>query len=341
MSIYEDMKGRLQEAGNLAEGSFALDNLAAVAAELERLEELGIEYMPNRFFPTLAWGEDLTVAAENFGVTRREAAPARVELTLTGEPGTAITPEMKAAAGELIYTCAAGEIGEDGKGMVTAVCDTPGAGGNVPAGAIGELVTAYAGIDSVTNEAAAYGGMDEESDEDLLRRVRARWENPSTGGNRGDYLRWALSVPGVSRAKVRTPGPGQVEVHILAAGNSEAGEALVAEVTEYIEAQRPLGAAVTVRSGEGVQVDVDVTALLGQGYDARTVQQAIAGELGTYLASLSFEKERVSYLKIADLLFVEGVEDVAAYTLNGDAESIALAYGQFPQLGEVAVHAGG
>lgn len=338
MSIFEDMKSRLQNAANLAEGGFALDNIAAVAAELERIEELGIDYMPYRFFPTMASGDDLTLAAANFGVERKAAMSATAVLTITGDVGTAIDSEIKAAAGDMIFVCSSGVIGSDGTVAVVAVCETAGAQGNVPIGAISEFVTAYAGLDSVANGAAASGGADEESDEDLIERVKVRWQNPSTGGNAGDYLRWALSVPGVSRARVFNPRAGNVNIYLVGSGNTTASSQLIARVAEYIEARRPVGANVAVQSATAVPVNVAITATLQDGYTAAVIKSALQAALGEYVAGISFRDDVVSYLRIADLLFVEGVSDVSAYTLNGGTTTLELEATQFPVLGTVTVN---
>ena len=339
MSTYETMRARLQNAENLLEGSFALDNLAAVAAELDRIEALGIDYMPNRFFPTLAEGDDLTRAAANFGVERRPAACAEVTLTILGDPGQEIGEDVKAAAGEMIFACReTAVIPADGAVDVYAVCETAGSQGNVAAGALDEFVTAYEGLTSVTNAGQSYGGADEESDEALRSRVLARWQSPSTGGNRADYVNWAMEVSGVFRARAFNPSAGNVTVSVVAAGNTEAGEELLESVEAHIEENRPIGANVTVESGEAVVLNVAIQAEIDESRTAQSIQQEIAQALEAYIESISFVENRVSYLKIADLLFVEGVLDVVSYTINGSDDSITLEETQFPQLGEVTVN---
>ena len=338
MSTYETMKARLRNAENLIEGSFALDNLSAVAAELDRIEELGVNFMPNRFFPTLAEGDDLTLAAANFGVERRPAAFAAVTLTIMGDPGALVDEEVKAAAGDMIFACReSAVIPDDGAVEVYAVCETAGADGNVAAGAIDEFITAYDGLTGVTNESQSYGGADEESDEALRGRVKARWQSPSTGGNRADYVNWALDVEGVAKARAFNPSAGNVEVYLVAAGNTEAGEELLEAAAAYIEENRPIGANVTVKSGEAVELNLSIQAKVKEGYTLMSAKQEIEAALETYIESISFVEDRVSYLKIADLLFVDGVEDITSYTINGGESSISLEETQFPKLGEVTV----
>lgn len=337
MGAYENIKERLQLAENMTEGSFGLDNALAVGEELDRIES-EVEYLPNRFFPTLAWGDDLTLAAANFGVERKAATAAKAILTIAGTAGTAIDGGIKAAAGDLVFVCGSAVIPSSGTVDVEAVCETAGAAGNVAIGAINEFLDIYEGLESVTNAAAASGGADEESDEDLLIRVKARWQNPSTGGNKADYERWALSVPGVSRALAMNPSAGNVSVYLIASGSTEADSALVASVKQYIESVRPIGASVTVASAAAKVINVAVTATIAEGYTAEGIKADMIAALGDYLAALGLSAGAVSYLRVADILFVDGVTDISAYTLNGDSASIALGSTEFAQLGTVTVN---
>lgn len=337
MGAYENIKGRLQLAENMIEGSFGLDNALAVGEELDRIES-EVEYLPNRFFPTLAWGDDLTLAAANFGVERKAATAARAILTIAGTAGTAIDAGIKVAARDLVFVCGSAVIPSSGTVDVEAVCETTGAAGNVAIGAINEFLDIYEGLESVINAAAASGGADEESDEDLLIRVQVRWQNPSTGGNKADYERWALFVPGVSRALALNPSAGNVSVYLIASGNTEADSALVESVKEYIESVRPIGASVTVASAAAKAINVAVAATIAEGYTAEGIKADMIAALGEYLAALGLSAGAVSYLRVADILFVDGVTDISAYTLNGGSASIALGSTEFAQLGTVTVN---
>ncbi len=338
MSVYEDMKARLLLAGNVMDGSFALDNIAAVAVEIDRMEQLGINYMPNRFFPTLAWGEALTLAAENFGIYRKGAVGSYVELLIEGEAGAVVSESVKAAAGEVVFVCMENAVvPENGSVCIRAKCEALGSVGNVPAGAISEFVTTYEGLIGVNNPEAASGGVDIESDEELRQRVLNRWQNPSTGGNMADYLRWSMEVAGVSRARVTNPSGGKINVYIVGAGNSLAQEELRLQVQEHIDEVRPVGANVNVISAIPLTVSLQVDVQIEQGYEVADIESAIEDALFDYLNELSFTQSRVSYLKLADLLFAPGVKDVISYSVNGTQTSITIPDGYFPMMGEVGV----
>lgn len=333
--IYDRLYARLSDPSSKAEGSFSTDNIASVATELARIQEMGIDFMPYRFFPTLATGDDLTVAAANFGANRKPALKAATVLVVTGEPGT--YNGIKAAAGEVIFALTGFSISSSGSAEVNAFCETEGTTGNAPAAAINEFVTTYAGLDSVTNASAATGGADEESDEDLLIRVKARWQTPSTGGNEGDYIRWALEVPGVSRVKPKTPVPGHIDLYIVGSGNVAPGAQLLADALAYVETQRPLGPQITTLSGEAVTANVSATVILRDGYTLSQAQTAIEKRLNEYFTGLAFAGTAISYAKLADLLFAEGVDDVESYTLNDGTSSIPLSDIQFVPAGVITI----
>lgn len=340
MSAYDNIKGRLQLAENLVEGSFALDNAAAVGEEIDRVDS-DIDYMPHRFFPLLAWGDDLTVAAANWGVERIGATAAIVTLAITGDVGTEIDDEVYVTSGDMIFRCSAATVGSDGTATVTAVCTTAGANGNVPAGAITDYAEAYEGLDTVINIAAATGGRDEENDADLLARIKARWNGVSQSGNKQDYLNWTLSVAGVSKAKVTRDTanhPGYVYIYVVGTNNTEASSSLVSETQAYIDSVRPIGATVVVSAAEAVSISVAVTATLLDGYTTETVKEAMEAAVSEYLSNMDFsDAMSISYLRLADLLFVPGVADISTYTINGGTVSLTLDADQFPILGGVTI----
>lgn len=336
MTIFEQM---LEKAGNagIVEGSFIADHMLAVAAELERVMDAA-EYLPNRIFPTLAEGDDLTLVATNFGTERHGAQYASAEITATGTAGTGFTGvQVCTKDGELIYDCEDGVIGNDGTAVVAAVCREAGEKGNAAAGEICDTVTTYDGIYTVKNERAASGGADEESDSHLRERVLSKLRNPGTGGNAADYKNWALSVDGVERVLVTSPAAGKVTVYITASGNAEAGAGLVSRVKAHIEMLRPLGADVTVVSGTAVPVNIAAKITTTEGADREKMTADIEKVFSDYLAECSFKSSTVSYLRIAELLFTESVSDVTGYSLNGGTDSITLEQGTFPVPGQVVI----
>lgn len=100
---------------------------------------------------------------------------------------------------------------------VAVVATTPGAGGNLPAGASLSLTTAVSGSDPALIVVSLTGGTDQETDTELRTRVLERIQQPPMGGDAEDYVDWALRVPGVTRVWVSPleMGIGTVTVRFM------------------------------------------------------------------------------------------------------------------------------
>ncbi len=131
-----------------------------------------------------------------------------------------------------------------------------GADGNTVAGQTLTLVTPVVGLDAEWTvdgdplDPAVGGGADEETQEALAARVENRAQNPPRGGAIGDYVSWALEVPGVGQAfeVVGLSGAGTITVFIVRADiDSPLPDAvLLAEVQEHLDEEAPLGVTVFV-----------------------------------------------------------------------------------------------
>ena len=130
-----------------------------------------------------------------------------------------------------------------------------------------------------------------------------------------------------------------MKVYIVGVGNTQASAELVQEVADNIEANRPVGANVTVLSGEPVTINLTVNVKLQTGYAASSVKALIEEAMQDWLETLTFNTNSVNYVKAATLLFVDGVSEVVSYEINGGTSSIALGDTQFPVLGTVTVNA--
>jgi uncharacterized phage protein gp47/JayE len=93
----------------------------------------------------------------------------------------------------------------------------PGSAGNQPAGTALSVATTVVGVVSSATVVSLDGGTDEENDDDLRVRVLQRIRQPPMGGAEHDYVRWALAVPGCTRAwcSPLEMGIGTVTVRVL------------------------------------------------------------------------------------------------------------------------------
>ena len=157
-----------------------------------------------------------------------------------------------AGANNVVYqTVVEGLIGADGFGNAPAVALTAGAIGNMPDGASVSVTPAIPGVMTASFLGDMTGGVDTETDDQLRERILFRIQNPPMGGSQADYVRWATSVPGVTRAWANCEiGPGTITVRFLMDdmypdNYGLPGEADILAVTNYIDKMRPVTVADT------------------------------------------------------------------------------------------------
>jgi len=137
--------------------------------------------------------------------------------------------------------------------QLTVVAVEAGAAGDSPAGTPLFLLSPVAGVQSTGSAATDIdGGLDVETDPQLLSRLLKRIRKPPHGGAESDYELWALEVPGVTRVWVYPlqMGAGTVTVLFVCDGETDIipSPAKVAEVQAYIDdpARSPVTAEVFV-----------------------------------------------------------------------------------------------
>jgi uncharacterized phage protein gp47/JayE len=129
-------------------------------------------------------------------------------------------------------------------------CLTLGTAGNLADGAPLTLVSPVAGIVSdavVDTSGTITAGIDLQSVADWRAEVMTRIRYRPQGGAVPDYIIWALEVPGIIKAFVKSPAPGDVNVYPLIAltGAARVPAALkLAEVLAYLTdpIRKPLAA---------------------------------------------------------------------------------------------------
>jgi len=143
-------------------------------------------------------------------------------------------------------TVTEGMIGADLFGTSDAVALTAGAVGNLLDGDQLTLAPPITGITTVTLLGDMTGGVDTETDDQLRERILFRIQNPPMGGSQADYVRWAMAVPGVTRAWAAPElGPGTMTVRFLMDdiypdNHGMPQESDIVEVYDYVNSKRPV-----------------------------------------------------------------------------------------------------
>lgn len=333
------LKTNLATTDNTAttvEGSFNADMLTANSIEFgQSYNEMNL--MIEAAFADTSWGDYLTMRAAEFGVVRKEATAAVVDLTITGTVGaTIIKGSLFATIEDLrFHTLSDVIVGSAGIVSVKSQCESTGEAGNVAAGMIIKIPYSIPGVTAVTNGQAATDGYTEETDAELLARYLLKIRTPATSGNTYHYQQWALSVPGVGQVKILPlwNGNGTVKVIIVDSDNATASSTLIQAVSNYIESVRPIGATVTVTSPEPLAINItaDIT---GTG-NIDTVKTAV----NSYFQANGFSISYVSIARIGKILLDSGITDYDNLQINGQTENIKLTADQLPVCGAVTLNA--
>ncbi len=326
------------------EGSFTWDAIAPVALELAELY-IQLGHLHRVSFVTASYGGYLDLRAQEWGLTRHPATHATGVITLTGTAGVVVPAGTKFRTGarvEFELTADAGiDAGGTGTGGIRAV--VAGTAGNVLAEAITEIPTAIQGLQSVTNAEPTSGGAEVETDDMLRERLLERMSRPATSGNIYHYIQWAKAVPGIGDARVVPiwDGPGTVKVVLLDNNRQPASAELVAEVVSYIEAERPIGALVTVVAATGVPIHVSATIAYDTGrYTLGEITTAVEQAIAAHLTQIAFRQDYVSYAKLGSVLMsVDGVTDYSTLLVNDGTANVILNDAEVPVLGTVTLSA--
>jgi uncharacterized phage protein gp47/JayE len=200
---------------------------------------------------------------------RKGATYAQGFVQFTGDAGTTIPvgTVLTGTNAVLYQTSTEGNIGSGGLGTAQAFSLTAGSIGNRPDGDTVLLTPAITGVTLATWLGDMTGGVDQESDDELRERVLFRIQNPPMGGSQADYVRWAMAVPGVTRAwAAPEQGIGTMTVRFMMDDMHPENHGLptvhdVVVVSDYIDQMRP----VTVK-------DCYVVAPILQFYDIKISQ---------------------------------------------------------------------
>lgn len=214
---------------------FVYDNLTAVTATGEKLEELGDEYDVERKQPSKAV----------YSVTIGKSSPVSTDtpvpdnfLVTTTPVGSDPPVQYRVIPGQ------SKKIPNGGTSVdnILVECTEEGEQGNVPDGAIN--LVAQAGFDFVSNSIVYKAGVNVEDEEIYRKRILDRKRNPGKGGTTADYKTWAESVNGVVSALVIPLNRGNGTVDIVITGvNGLPDQTVINECQAFIDTKTPAGLA--------------------------------------------------------------------------------------------------
>lgn len=288
-AILRDIRSLLPDA-DIGPDSDHYVRAAGVGAAVEGIYQHQA-WLYRQIWPDTSDSDALERHAAIRGLARKPAVAATGEIRVTGWTGTTVPAgtAVRHANGTLLSTTTDTPIGADGSATLRVAAAIAGAAANGLDGAV-TLTSPPLGVDAAaTITTPLAGGADTESDADLLQRLLSLIRQPPAGGNKYDYQRWALDVPGVVAAYVYPlrRGLGTVDVAIVSADGLPTAE-LIATVQAHIDDLRPVTAWDSlVLAPTLVTVDVSAQVKLADGYTLADVQADAAAQLATAVNALA------------------------------------------------------
>lgn len=350
-AILQRLLDRISNEFDKRQGSHAYNMQAPTAAELAQFYIALDQVLTFGFAGPDMPREYLELRAAELGVYPAEAQSAVGYVTFTSDTDITI-PEgtrVRTEEDDPIYAVTTEEVtAQEGVPItVAARAEQAGTAGNVAAGEFTIVVGDLAGVLAVTNTEPFAGGTDEESDEALLSRYLLRAQEPASSGNVAQYRQWAISRPGVSKARVFPlwNGPGTVLVAVISDDMTAPDSVIVGDVQTYIDpnqngdgsGEAPVGATCTVVPA--VEIPISITA------DITITQDATIGEvvadftegLRDYLADLTQNDDGlVRYTQIISVLLgIPRVVDFDNLTVNGGTANVEMGAVEIPVVGTV------
>ena len=338
--ILAEMLASVRNDVDKREGSIVYDMLAPSAHRWE-LVGFALDAILAESFIDTAEGDYIDKRASEQGLTRKPAEKATGSVTFTGQAGIVIPKGFSVMTdqGTVFLTDVEATIAAEGTATVQCTAAVGGTGSNVAANTIVTFEETALAITSVTNNLPFAGGIDRETDDELRGRYLTKVQNPVGSGNIYHYQEWALSVSGVTKARVFPlwAGNGTVKVVITGQNGRAPGEEILEAVRKTIEENAPIGATVTVAAVEEVGLTVSATIELLNGATAEDVQESVKKAIDNYITEAIAEGiVRINRIGEA-ILSVDNIADYSNILLNGGTSNIPLNTEQSIYLSEVTL----
>ncbi len=203
-----------------------------------------------QILPQTAEDEYLDFHTQTVGIIRKEASFASGTVSVTGELGSVIPANTlltrsdgKEYETSVEITLTEQEEDEEQQTLAVVALEE-GSELNCEAGDILTFAQPIAGVEESLEVISVSGGAEVESSSSLLARYQLYLQEPPHAGIEDDYVSWATSVTGITRAYVSAGemGVGTVTIRVLNDGNDNclATEQAQTDCLEYLETVRPI-----------------------------------------------------------------------------------------------------
>lgn len=291
-----------------------------------------VEYYARQILVDTAEGQFLERHGTKYGITRKPASRA-VGATKFNFSGLSVNIPigtiLQSPEGLQYETTT---LVSDGVASVKALA--AGAESNIEKGVTLSLVSPIVGVMSDSECQGVTNGVDQEDDEALRSRIKARQSYVPMGGSKTDYERWALEVAGVTRAwcSPLENGDGTVVVRFVCDGEDSLipTSEKVAEVQAYIANLQPATAKVTIIAPQNYPIAFNFSSLSP---NDETTRAKIKAELEALFARESEPGGTVLLSHIrATISSVSGEND---FTLVSPSSNVVVPNGYIATVGGI------
>ncbi|HQU04794.1 MAG TPA: baseplate J/gp47 family protein [Acidocella sp.] len=221
---------------------------------------------------------------------------------------------------------------------------TIGAGGNVAANTISQIVGSVPYVDTVNNTSAFTNGEAAESD----AAVKLRFQNWQETRASGTYAAVEYAVQSVQTNLTYTITPNAVVggaytpgsfVVAIDDGSGATPTLTVTAVSNAVALVRPIGSTAYVVAATPLTATIAVTLVVASGYSTATAQAAVGTAITTYVDALGVGAT-MPYSVIAKLCYdaFAGISNVTGITLNGGTADLVPTTSQVVRAGVVTVN---
>ncbi|EFG7849513.1 baseplate J/gp47 family protein [Shigella sonnei] len=322
-ALLRDIKNQLPDA-NISSDSDYFIRASSVASIAEGIYQHQC-WIVRQIFPDTADTEYLELHCRTRGITRKPSTKATGPITLTGDVGSYADSGLVIKRDDKSYiTTEPVTIGSNGQVVVAGLALADGTAGNTAVAQAGMLTTTPDGFDSAVTIGVMSGGTEKESDTELLTRLLELIRRPPAGGNRHDYKRWALEVPGVSAAYVYPlrRGLGTVDVVITSANNLPSSE-IIKNTQAHIDDVRPVTAKNTLVLAPTIkEFELDIKARL-EGISLQDATTQINAALTDYINRLNPGETFIRSQAEMLISIIAGVTDRQIVSPTGNVVPVA------------------
>ncbi|WP_455424787.1 baseplate J/gp47 family protein [Dryocola sp. LX212] len=233
---------------------------------------------------------------------------------------------------QVTFITTAAAISAGGTLRVPVECETAGSTGNTDDGTALSLVSPVSGLSSRAAADSVVGGADIEGVEQWRARIIDRWYYVPQSGADEDYVIWAESVPGISRAWTFRNWAGLGTVGVMCATDDDTNpvpsDAELQAVYDYIAPLSPVAGSSLHVFGPALKI-VDFRILVNP--DTEEVRAAVESELKACLKRDGEPGGVVEISRMNEAISVAAGE--FSHNLLSPAEDVQLADNELPVAG--------